>query len=49
MLTSCTERHYRRCEELVEESWVVDYTLQEMEALMEVEVGVEVEIMEIQN
>ena len=45
VLASYTERHYRRCEELVEESWVVEYTLQEMEALMEVGV----EVMEIEN
>lgn len=30
-LKSYTERHYRRVEELVEESYLVEYTLREME------------------
>ena len=33
VLKAYTERHLRRQEELVEESWVVEYTLQEMEAV----------------
>lgn len=30
-LKSYTERHYRRVEELVEESYLIEYTLREME------------------
>lgn len=33
-LRSYTERHYRRVEELVEESYLVEYTLREMEEVV---------------
>lgn len=36
-----TERHYRRMEELVDESYVIEYSLREMEDVMRGETGVE--------
>ena len=33
-LGSYTDRHYKRVEELVEESWLVEYTLREMEQVL---------------
>jgi U3 small nucleolar RNA-associated protein 13 len=45
VLESYTERHYKRTEELIEESWIVEYTLREMEQVLGGEVsgmGIEV-------
>ena len=40
-LRAYTERHYRRMEELVDESYLVEYTLSEMEAVVLADGGVE--------
>ncbi|KAA8913625.1 WD40-repeat-containing domain protein [Sphaerosporella brunnea] len=42
-LGSYTDRHYKRMEELVEESFMVEYTLREMEQVMADGTGMEIE------
>jgi len=42
-LRAYTERHYRRVEELVDESYLVEYTLREIEEVMGGDIGVRLE------